>query len=354
MSDLPILNMVYTVISGDFHTMTAELSTIDRAAFDRLVEVHQRELYVHCYRMMGALDDAEDVLQESLLRAWRHRDTYEGRATLRAWLYKIATNCCLDALEKRSKRRYVPLSYEAASTLDEPIPPEVKDPIWLDPFPDELLAAEEDQPDTYYEIREHITLAFITLMHRLPPRQRAVFVLREVLDWEASEVAELLGTTVSSVKSALHRARLTINTYRMDKHDGAAPPQLDVTQQIRLAAYMQAWQTADVEGLVALLHDDATFSMPPIPSWFQGRTTIAGLVAKTVFAGSAKGRWRLVPTRANGQIGYGLYRLDATQGDYAFYGIQVVTFAGEHITDIITFRKPSLHARFDLTGRIST
>lgn len=327
------------------------LSALDHEAFGALIEPHRRELYVHCYRMLGAVQDAEDMVQETFLRAWRRRETFAGRATVRAWLYKIATNACLDALEKRGKR-FVPVTRGTASTLEQPIPTGIDEPVWLEPFADEWLAADEHEPAEAYARREHITLAFITALHLLSPRQRAVLILRDVLEWEASEVAVLLDTSVSAVKSALHRARETVNGSQRANHEGAAPHVIDSARQRQLAAYVQAWETANVEGLLALLREDVTFSMPPIPAWYQGRATVGGLVSKTVFAGSARGRWRLLPTRANGQLAFGLYRRDEGQGCYSGYGIQVLTFGADGlIADMITFRVPALVPRFRLPER---
>ena len=323
------------------------ISAIDEQAFSAMTEPYRRELQVHCYRMMGSVQDAEDMVQETFLRAWRRRDSYEGRASLRAWLYKIATNACLDALDKRT-RRVVPFTRGEASTLDQPIPADVNEPIWLEPFPDEWLAWDDAGPDGHYTTRENITLAFITVLHLLPPRQRAVLILRDVLEWEASEVADLLGTTVASVKSALHRARETMASHKRANLEGAAPQILDDTRQSQLEAYVQAWQSADINGLLALLREDATFSMPPIPAWYQGRETIGGLLGKTIFGGEARGRWRLIPTRANGQIAFGLYRKDGAKGIYTAYAIQVLTFSEGQIADIITFRSPGLVGKFGL------
>ncbi|MBI1282001.1 MAG: sigma-70 family RNA polymerase sigma factor [Anaerolineaceae bacterium] len=327
-------------------------TTIDEKTFEALSEPYRRELQVHCYRMMGSVQDAEDMVQETYLRAWRRRDTYEGRASFRAWLYKIATNACLDALEKR-KRRVVPFTHGDAATLDQPIPADFNEPIWLEPIPDEWLAVSDIGPESYYAARENITLAFMTVLHLLPPRQRAVLILRDVLEWEAAEAADLLGTTVASVKSALHRARETLSANKRPHLEGTAPQTLDDQRQSMLESYVRAWQTADIKSLLALLHEDATFSMPPIPAWYQGRATIGGLVGKTIFAGQASGRWRLIPTRANGQIAFGLYRRDDAQAVYIPYAIQLLTFADDgQIADIITFRSPSLITTFKLPATL--
>lgn len=324
-----------------------DLSQLDARGFGERVEPHRRELHVHCYRMLGSLQDAEDMVQETFLRAWRRRETYAGRASVRAWLYRIATNVCLDALDKRP-RRAVPWTRSPAGSLDAPIPPSVTEPVWLEPYPDEWLADESDSPERIVAARRHITLAFVAALHLLPPRQRAILILRDVLDWQANEVADLLDTSVPAVKSALHRARATLAAHDLTDRLDDAVSALDTGAQQRLAAYVRAWEQADVDGLMALLTEDATFSMPPIPSWYAGRSVVVALVAKTIFAGDAVGRWRLLPTRANRQIAFGLYRLDPDAGVYRAYGVQVLTFAARDIADITTFRDPALVPRFNL------
>ncbi|MEZ4670631.1 MAG: sigma-70 family RNA polymerase sigma factor [Anaerolineae bacterium] len=324
------------------------LSTVDQQHFGQLTEPHRRELKLHCYRMMGSLQEAEDMVQETFLRAWRRRETYEGRASLRAWLYRIATNVCLDMLDKRPQRA-VPITYQEVSTLDEPIPPSVMEPIWLEPYPDEWLISDEESPERFLSIRENISIAFVAALHLLPPRQRAILILRDVLELSANEVADLLEITVSAVKSALHRARTTLATagpaLKYGERDGNVVNKVD---QDLLDQYVHAWETADVDGLVRMLKEDATFSMPPIPAWYQGHDNIRGLVSKTVFAGPAHGRWRLVPTYANGQQAFGLYRVGDVPGVHSAYGIQVLQVEDGKIVDIITFRSPALVAQFGL------
>jgi RNA polymerase sigma-70 factor (ECF subfamily) len=319
------------------------LVSLDETAFGSATEPYRRELRVHCYRMLGSVQEAEDAAQETLWRAWRRRETFEGRGTLRAWLYRIATNYCLDVLKQRP-RRSLPVAREAASTTEQPIPASINEPIWLEPFPDDQLAPEADSPEARYSLRESVTLAFITALHVLPPRQRAVLILRDVLDWPASEVAEALGQTVGSVKSALHRARTTLAQYP----GGLSAPPADEQLREQLERYVAAWQAADVDGLVGLLTEDATFSMPPIPSWYRGRGEIARLAGMTIFSGPARGRWRLLPTRANGGPAFGLYKLNEGNGGYDAYGIQVVTFSGAAIADILTCRNPVLVTFFNL------
>jgi RNA polymerase sigma-70 factor (ECF subfamily) len=293
------------------------------------------------------------MVQETLLRAWNRRETYEGRATFRAWLYKIATNLCIDTLRQRP-RRGLPVTREDASTLDQPIPASINEPIWLEPFPFDIPAHEDANPEARYSMSESIRLAFLTSLHLLPPRQRAVLILRDVLDWQADEVADALGQTVPSIKSALHRARATLAKYHQTlQRENISAHIADEELHKQLDRYVKAWEMADVDGLVALLKDDSTFSMPPIPSWYRGREIIGGLVGKTIFSGQASGRWRLLPTRANGQPGFGLYKLNEETKEYDGYGIQVVTFDGEQIADITTFRNPALIAYFDLPSTLT-
>lgn len=327
------------------------LQTIPQDEFGQLVEPYRRELRVHCYRMLGSLLDAEDLVQETLLRAWRRRETFAQRGTLRAWLYKIATNLCLDALKARA-RRTIPVVRQPAATLDASIPPAISEPIWLEPFPDTLLTPDSTNPETHFLRKESITLAFIHLLQRLPPRQRAVLILRDVLDWPASDVADLLDLSVPAVKSALYRARTTLAAHSAGSTVAThAPPDPDEQTRTLLERYVQAWEKADPHELATLLQIDATFSMPPIPAWYQGRATIQALVTKTVFAGAAVGRWRLLPTRANGQVAFGLYRR-ADDGHYRAYGVQLLTFAEQALADILTVRNPALLPFFDLPATL--
>lgn len=313
--------------------------------FGLLVEAHRQELQVHCYRMLGAIQDAEDLVQETFLQAWRRRETFAGRSSLRAWLYKIATNLCLDTLERRA-RRTLPVARQAASNAAEAIPPAVNEPIWLEPFPDALVISTEASPEAQALAREQLNLAFLVALQQLPARQRAVLLLRDVLDWSANEVAELLTMSVPAVKSALYRARVTLA--EVQPEEVVDNPVADAALSAQLERYVQAWEQADVDGFVQLLQADATFSMPPIPSWYQGIEQIRQLVSKTIFAGQAAGRWRLRPTRANGLPAFGLYRYEANEVRYQAYGIQVVRARGTLIADVTTFRNPSLLTYFKL------
>jgi RNA polymerase sigma-70 factor (ECF subfamily) len=302
--------------------------------------------------MLGSVHEAEDMVQETFLRAWRRRETFEGRSTLRAWLYRIATNVCLDALAQRP-RRMLPITRAAASPADLPIPASLMEPIWLEPFPDELLAPEYDEPEMYYAARENISVAFMAALHLLPPRQRAVLLLRDVLEWRASEVAALLGLTIPAVKSALHRARTTLAAHGAKiGADAISTQTLDQATRARLDQYVLAWETADLTRLLALLKEDATFSMPPIPSWYQGRDSIRKLISATIFGGEASGRWRLLPTRSNGQLAFGLYQRAGDGRTYNAYGIQVVRAGESGIEDIITFRDATLFPHFKLPAAL--
>jgi RNA polymerase sigma-70 factor (ECF subfamily) len=327
---------------------STRLQELDPQQFGSLVEPYRRELRAHCYRMLGSVIEAEEIVQETFLRAWSRRETYAGRATVRAWLYKISTNLCIDT-QRRKPRRGLPITREPASSLEQPIPDSIYEPIWLEPYPADIPAPEETNPEARYSRVESIKLAFLASLHLLPPFQRAVLILRDVLDWPAGEVADVLGQTIPSVKSALYRARITMARHQQTLQPETVITQIaDETMSKLLESYMHAWEAADVEGLVAILCADCTFSMPPIPSWYRGRMEIGLLVSKTVFSGQARGRWRLLPTVANAQPGFGLYKLNESSGNYDGYGIQVITFAGNEISDITTFRNPALLEIFGL------
>lgn len=332
-------------------THLAAARTGDPNEFSGLTEPYRRELQLHCYRLLGSLQDAEDLVQETLLRAWRRLDTFEGRASFRAWLYKIATNACLDTLDKRP-RRALPTTTHSPSDPHQPVVPPITEPIWLEPFPDELLpAATTISPEARYAVRESISLAFLAALQLLPPRQRAVLILRDVLDWHASEVAELLDMTVSAVNSALHRARTTLAQHY---HSGNLdPPEpADETMRALLDRYMQAWETADVPALIALLKEDAVLTMPPSPSWYQGRAAISAFLTSVVFGGPGHVRGRLQPARANGQPAFALYHYDEASRTYRAFAIQVLTFgysaSSGQLAEVAIFLNPALFTPFGL------
>lgn len=325
----------------------------DSQRFSDLTEPYRRELQIHCYRILGSLHEAEDMVQETLLRAWKRLDTYEGRASFRAWLYKIATNACLDTLDRRRSRRLLPPQHSPASDPKTQIAQPSAEMIWLEPIPDEWL---EDlsarNPETHYTESESISLAFLAALQTLPTRQRAVLILRDVLDFSAAETAEVLEITVPSVNSALHRARASLSERYHGKEIQTSTrlPTDERTQQL-LDHFVNAWERADVEGLVALLKEDAAFAMPPSPSWYQGRETIRTFVAATVFAddgmfpGKAPNRWRLVRTNANGAPAFVIYqRMEGNQ--YQAFGLHVLDVEEEGLSQVTSFIDPSLASRF--------
>jgi RNA polymerase sigma-70 factor (ECF subfamily) len=332
----------------------------DQEAFGDLTEPYRRELLVHCYRMLGSLEEAEDLVQETLLRAWRRLDTFERRAAFRAWLYKIATNACLNALEReRALRRTLPGAVYPAAEIGARMAPPVVQPIWLEPFPDEWLPDTADSPEGRYTALESITLAFLLALQLLPPRQRAVLILRDVLDWHARETAELLGLTVSAVNSALHRARATMSKhYRAGERAAAEPKPEDETTRRLLDQYVRAWDAADITQLIRLLKDDAAFTMPPTPTWFRGPAAIAAFITAEIFAGEgpARGaRLRLIQTRANGQPAMAVYHRANADQAYRAFTLQVLTVdasAGK-IAQITNFLNPELFAHFDLPPELT-
>src|ERR671937_1162362 len=279
----------------------------DRDAFAAVVGRYRRELELHCYRMLGSPEDAEDVVQETLLRAWRRRETFAGRASVRAWLYGIATNACLDVLEKRSRRLLPPAVTGPADPLAAP-PPPTSEVGWLEPYPDRLLdeiADADDGPHETIVARETIELAFLVAIQHLPPRQRAVLILRDVLGWSAREAAGTIGASVIATNSALQRARETLRQHLPERRaDWARPEMSEADERALLERYMAAWDRSDVDGLVALLAEDARVAMPPTPAWYAGREAIGVFLANLPLAPNAPHHIH-VPTRANKQPAFG-------------------------------------------------
>jgi len=304
----------------------------DRTAFETLVKPYQRELLVHCYRMLGSVQDAEDLVQETLLRAWEKRALFVTPGSYRAWLYRIATNLCLTALRSVPRRSVLPGTHPPSDPT-RPFPPVFREPIWLEPFPDDLCASEDTDPEGRALSRERITLAFLVALQRLTPAQRAVLLLREVLEWPASEVAEWLNLSVPAVNSSLQRARRAMQQLPLFPQ---APFSLTSSQlQTLLDRYVVLWEQADIPGLVELMREDAWFTMPPIPSWFQGRAAITTFFQTTVLTFPQK--WRLLPTRANASPAFGLYRWAAEARVYRLYGLLVLGIVGERIAYMISF-----------------
>jgi len=321
-----------------------------RQAFEELTEPHRHELQVHCYRMLGSVLDAEDLVQETFLRAWEKVHLFEGRAPFRAWLYRIATNACLDELAKRP-RRGLPNGLFPAARPEQPLDPPIMNPIWIEPYPNALLESVGSDPAARYDQLESITLAFLVALQSLPPRQRAILLLRDVLSLRAIEVANMLESSVSAVNSALYRARNKLQLTHLTS--AMAPLASDSATQELLERYVHAWEAADVDSLVAMLKEDATFPMPPLPTWVRGRADIREFVLRNILDGDARGRWRLVPTRANSCPAFGWYRRQPDSVTYAAFGIQVVSLEDGLVSDATTFSFPTLFATFNLPDKIS-
>jgi len=306
--------------------MSTAAFTDDESAYRELVEPHRRELQAHCYRMLGSVQDAEDALQDALLRAWKALDRFEGRSSARSWLYRIATNACLDALARRPKR-VLPID-------DDDAP--VGETLWLEPCPDALAEG--------YEQRESIELAFIAALQHLPANQRAVLILREVLGFSAKEVASMLETTPASVNSAMQRARVSVDERLPERSQQATLAQLgDDEIRALVERYVDAWNRGDVDAVVSMLAEEATFSMPPNTQWFRGREPIRDFLP----TGPLSIPRIFVPTRANGQLAFGTYKL--IDGEWSANAIHVVTLAtSAQITDAVAFLDASLFERFGL------
>ena len=307
----------------------------DGDAFRELVQPHRRERQVPCYRMLGSLADAEDAVQETMLAAWRGLGGFtEERASLRTWLYTIATNRCLNARRAASRR---PVREWDMSQFEPPVPTPRDEPVWLQPFPDALLDGAIDRPagpEARYEQTESISLAFVTALQVLPPRQLAVLILRDVLGFHASEVAGMLDSTVESVNSALKRARVTLHRHQPPVPGREPPPAPgSPAEDVIVAAFARAWESADIGALVALLSGDAFISMPPIPFEYRGRDVVARFCASLFGAGR---RFDLVPTRANGQPAFGAY-LRAPTGIRHGTGLYVLTLTGNQICAMTRF-----------------
>ena len=327
--------------------MTADLIDLARAgdgeAFRQLVGPYERELQVHCYRMLGSIQDAEDALQDALLAAWQGLGGFEGRASVRTWLYRVTTTRCLNV--RRSVRR------RQGTMPPGPVPPEptrLGEVTWLEPCPDSLMEGLPDAepgPEARYEAREAISLAFITAVQRLPPRQRAVLILRDVLGFAASEAARILGSTEESVTSALKRARATL---RHDHADPAEPPPApgSAREKQLIERLTLAYEAGDVDGIIALFSDDAWLTMPPAPLEYQGHDAIARFLRRIAFRDGRT--YRLVPTRANGQLAIGAYlRAPAQPEDAQANGLLVLTLSGDRILAMTRFTS-SAFPRFGL------
>ena len=328
---------------GDDTMATTELISRARAgdgdAFRVLIEPHRRELLAHCYRMLGSFQDAEDALQDTLLTAWRSFDGFEGRASLRTWLYRIATSRCLNSRRSASRR---PAQEWNVPKVEPPEPTRLGEVVWLEPFPDALLEDAIDAPlgpEARYEQTESISLAFVAALQVLPPRQLAVLILRDVLGFHASEVAEMLDSTVDAVNSALKRARASLQDRMPPAADREeAPASGSPTEDAIIAKFVSAYESADLDALVTLLTDDVFVSMPPMPFEYEGRDVVARFCAALFDAGR---RFDLVPTRANGQPAFGAYLRDRS-GIRHGVGLIVLSLSGDRICAMTRFENTAL------------
>jgi RNA polymerase sigma-70 factor, ECF subfamily len=309
----------------------------DEDAFARLVDPYRRELQAHCYRMLGSTHDAEDALQDALLDAWRGLARFEGRSSLRSWLYTVTTHACLKAIRRRPER-VLPIDYGPPADPHDPHREPLAEAVWIEPYQDLALG---------YEQRETVELAFVAALQHLPARQRAVLILRDVLGFSAREAAEILDTTPAAIDSALQRAHRTVDQRLPKQTQQATLSTLD-DQRLRelVDGYINAWQNTDVDALVTLLADDAAVAMPPQREWYAGREAVGAFLAARPMSGSE--RWRVVPTRANAQLAFAHYHLDPDKETYRLGELCVLTLAGDRINELTAFRTPQAFASFDL------
>jgi RNA polymerase sigma-70 factor (ECF subfamily) len=327
----------------------------DEDAFRRLVEPHRNDLYAHCYRMLGSVHDADDALQDAFLRAWRGLAKFEGRSSLRSWLFRITTNACLDQIARRPKR-VLPNEHGPASGPDGDLGEPLSESVWLEPFAEDQIEDVHAGPEARYEQRESIELAFIAALQHLPATQRAVLILRDVLGFSAQETAEVLETTVPSVNGALRRGR-SAAAERVPRESQQATLRALGADGIRevVERYVDAWERGDVDAILAMLAEEATFTMPPLPTWYRGHDAIASFLTRFAL----RDRWRLLPARANGQLAFGCYAWDEEQGSYTALSLDVLTLEGARATEVTSFVTPYTDApartRFaaDILGRFS-
>lgn len=330
--------------AGRASATTPERALLDAArggdddAFRQLVEPHRPDLHAHCYRMLGSVHDADDALQDALLRAWRGLAKFEGRSSIRTWLHRIATNVCLDLISRRPKR-VLPSDYGPAARAGDALGDPLIESVWVEPYADEILGLEDGHPspEARYERRESVELAFIVALQHLPARQRAVLILRDVLGFSARETAETLETTVASVNGALRRAR-TAARDRLPSQSQQVTIRALGDEGLRALAqrYIDAWERADLDAILALLAEDATFTMPPLATWYRGRDAIALFLSRYAL----RDRWRLVAVRANGQLAFGCYAWDAGSRSYTALSLDVLTLEGPRATEVTSFVTP--------------
>ena len=306
-------------------------------AYRRLVEPHRAELHAHCYRMLGSVQDAEDALQEALVRAWKGLPKFEGRSSLRSWLYRIATNTSLDAIGRRPKR-ILPVDYGPPADPEGGVGEPLVESVWIEPYPDETLGIEDGyaSPDARYEQRESVELAFIAALQLLPANQRAVLILREVLGFSAQETADTLDTSVASVNSALQRARATIEDKLPEQSQQETLRSLgDEKLKEIVEQYADAWEQNDVDTVISLLAEDAAFTMPPMARWFHGLDGIRGFLER--WSMLPEWGWKGIPTVASGQAAIAFYSWDKEQEARVPFAVNVLTFEGEKIKEVDAF-----------------
>jgi RNA polymerase sigma-70 factor, ECF subfamily len=304
----------------------------DQKSFEELTEPHRRELLVHCYRILGSFEDAEDTLQETFLRAWRRLDTFEGRSSLRAWLYKISTNACLDALDSR-RVRGLPKELYSRGNPSDPLPKSTNEVVWVEPFPDTYIDHEPGiYPEARFEVRESVTLAFIAALQKLPGRQRAALLLCDVLGWSANEAAEILDMTVPAVNSALQRAR-AIMKRPAERKTAPTPVRMNDQMKMLLARYVAAWEAADSAALVAVLREDVALTMPPVPVWFGGHEDVKTFLDGFLFQGPKARRLKMMPAQFNGSPSFAVYQAD-DEGVYHAAAVHILTVENGEITEI--------------------
>jgi RNA polymerase sigma-70 factor, ECF subfamily len=327
--------------------VTTAGNTVDED-FLRQADPYRRELLAHCYRMLGSVHDAEDLVQETYLRAWRSYDRFEGRASLRTWLHRIATRACLTALESRNRR---PLPTGLGGPSSDPSDALVESPEvpWLEPVPDAMVGAEGTDPASIVVARQSLRLAIIAALQYLPPRQRAVLILRDVLKWRAAEVAELLETTTVAVNSTLQRARAQLEEIAPAEDDIVEPTTTDKREV--LDRFVTAFESKDINAIIKLFTEDAVWEMPPFESWFQGAENIGRLIDTHCPGRSGPGAMRLIPIEANGQAGFGLYLRD-DDGTYYAFNMPILTIGPAGITHVSCFFDLRLFEKFGLPATL--
>lgn len=322
----------------------------DQRAYAQLVEAHRGPLYAHCYQMLGSVHDADDAVQEALVKAWKALGRFEARSSLRTWLYTIATNVCLRMIERRPSR-VLPIDYGPPADPHLPLGAPLAESVWIDPYPDRQLGLDEGLagPDARYEQREAVELAFIAALQHLPARQRAVLILRDVLGFSGEEVAGALDTTPTSVYSLLQRAHASVDDRLPERSQQQTLRSLgDDRLSAIVDRYVEAWARTDVDAIVEMLTESATAAMPPFPNWFDGREAfVIGLRAGAL---DGVNQWRLQPTSANGQLAMGAYKLDRS-GVYVPNHVAVLTLRGDRIDQLQAFHDASLLERFGLPAR---